>query len=340
VQIKNVLDCNTGQPKEEITYMKAAVVSAFDAPPRYTTFEEPVAGEGELLVTVSAAGLHPIVKALANGTHYGSTGVLPFIPGLDGVGRLADGARVYFGMARSPFGTFAEKTLASAAMYMALPDGLDDALAAALANPAMSSWAGLTVRGKFVDGESVLILGATGVAGQLAVQIAKRLGARRVVAAGRNPQALEKLKELGADAVISLEQEHDALVKAFRDEIAGEGVDVVLDYLWGAPAEAVLAAISQKGLSHAASRIRFVQVGSSAGGTISLAAATLRSSGVELLGSGFGSASLAQIFEAIGELFKEAVAKPFAIDVKRVALRDVESVWKSPESGVRFVFQP
>ena len=140
--------------------------------------------------------------------------------------------------------------------------------------------------------------------------------------------------------MISLEQEHDALVKAFRDEIAGEGVDVVLDYLWGAPAEAVLAAISQKGLSHAASRIRFVQVGSSAGGTISLAAATLRSSGVELLGSGFGSASLAQIFEAIGELFKEAVAKPFAIDVKRVALRDVESVWKSPESGVRFVFQP
>jgi NADPH2:quinone reductase len=320
--------------------MNAAVVSAFDTPPQYRTFEEPVAGEGELLVTVSAAGLHPIVKALANGTHYGSTGVLPFIPGLDGVGRLADGTRVYFGMARSPYGTFAEKTLASAVMYMALPDGLDDAMAAALANPAMSSWAGLTVRGKFTDGESVLILGATGVAGQLAVQIAKRLGARRVVAAGRNPQALEKLKKLGADAVISLEQEHDTLVKAFRNEIAGEGVDVVLDYLWGAPAEAVLAAISQKGLSHAASRIRFVQVGSSAGGTISLAAATLRSSGVELLGSGFGSASLAQIFEAIGELFKEAVAKPFEIDVKRVALRDVESVWKSPESGVRLVFQP
>ena len=320
--------------------MNAAVVSAYDVPPQYKTFEEPVAGEGELLVTVSAAGLHPIVKALANGTHYGSTGVLPFIPGLDGVGRMADGTRVYFGMARSPFGTFAEKTLASAAMYMALPDGLDDALAAALANPAMSSWAGLTVRGKFADGESVLILGATGVAGQLAVQIAKRLGARRVVAAGRNSQALEKLKQLGADVVISLEQEHDALVKAFRAEIAGEGVDVVLDYLWGAPAEAVLAAISQKGLSHAASRIRFVQVGSSAGGTISLAAATLRSSGVELVGSGFGSASLAQIFEAIGELFKEAAAKPFAIEVKTVTLRDVESVWKSPESGVRFVFQP
>jgi NADPH2:quinone reductase len=319
--------------------MKAAVVSAFDAPPRYTAFDEPVAGEGELLVTVSAAGLHPIVKALANGTHYGSTGVLPFIPGVDGVGRLADGKRVYFGIARSPFGTFAEKTLASAAMHVALPDGLEDAIAAAMANPGMSSWVGLTMRGKFTAGESVLILGATGVAGQLAVQIAKRLGARRVVAAGRNPQALEKLKEFGADVVISLEQEHDALVKAFRDEIAAE-VDVVLDYLWGAPAEAVLAAISQKGLSHAASRIRFVQVGSSAGGTISLAAATLRSSGLELVGSGFGSASLTQIFEAIGEFFKEAAKKPFAIDVKTVELQDVESVWKSPESGVRLVFQP
>ena len=129
----------------------------------------------------------------------------------------------------------------------------------------------MTVRARFAAGESVLILGATGVAGQLAVQIAKRLGARRVVAAGRNPQALEKLKGLGADAVISLELDRDALVSAFRAEIAGEGVDVVVDYLWGAPAESVLAAVSQKGLSHKGSRIRFVQVGERAGRTISLA---------------------------------------------------------------------
>ena len=236
--------------------MNAAVVQAFDAPPRYASFADPVAQEGEVLVTLTAAGLHPIVKVLANGTHYASTGELPFIPGVDGVGRLEDGTRIYFGAARSPYGTW---------MRLPLPAGLDDATAAGIANPGMSSWVALTARAGFVAGESVLILGATGVAGQLAVQVAKRLGARRVIAAGRNPQVLEKLRHLGADAVISLDQEHEALVVAFRSEWASSGVDIVLDYLWGQPAQSLLEAISQRGLRIAASRIRFVQIGSSAG---------------------------------------------------------------------------
>jgi NADPH:quinone reductase-like Zn-dependent oxidoreductase len=320
--------------------MNAAVVNSFDAPPRFGAFEEPVAGEGELLVNVTAAGLHPIVKSLANGSHYGSTGVFPFVPGVDGVGWLADGRRIYFGATRPPFGTFAERTITSAKMFLELPDGLEDAAAAGLANPAMSSRAALTARAKFVAGESVLILGATGVAGQLAVQIAKRMGARRVIAAGRNPAALEKLKALGADAVISLEQEKAALVSAFRAEIAGDGVDVVLDYLWGAPAESVLAAIAQKGLSHSSPRIRFIQVGNSAGPTITLAGATLRSSGLELLGSGFGSASLAEIFAAVAEFFKEAAKSPFDVDIKTVPLKDVDAVWGGVEQGTRIVFQP
>jgi NADPH:quinone reductase-like Zn-dependent oxidoreductase len=320
--------------------MNAAVVRSYDAAPSYTTFEEPVPREREVLVTVTAAGLHPIVKSLANGTHYGSTGVFPFVPGVDGVGRLEDGRRVYFGIARSPFGSFAEKTVTGVAMCVPLPDGLSDEAAAGLANPGMSSWAALTARAKFVAGESVLILGATGSAGRLAVQIAKRMGARRVVAAGRNPAALEKLKGLGADVVISLELGRDELVAAFRREIAGDGVDVVLDYLWGAPAEAVLAAIAQKGLSHVAPRTRFVQVGESAGKTISLAGGTLRSSGVELLGSGFGSASLYQIFAALGEMFKEAAKRPFVNRVKTAALRDVGELWTVKEEGVRLVFRP
>ena len=198
--------------------MHAVVVQAFDSPPSYPNFADPVPQAGELPVTITAAGLHPIVKSLANGTHYGSTGELPFIPGVDGVGRLEDGTRVYFGVARSPYGTFAEIGLAANWMCIPLPDGLDDTTAAGIANPAMSSWVALTARAKFVAGESVLILGATGVAGQLAVQIAKRMGARRVIASGRNPQALETLKNLGADAVISLDQDHDALVAAFRNE--------------------------------------------------------------------------------------------------------------------------
>jgi NADPH:quinone reductase-like Zn-dependent oxidoreductase len=320
--------------------MNAAVVRSYDAPPSYTTFDEPVAGEGEVLVTVTAAGLHPIVKALANGTHYGSTGILPFVPGVDGVGRLQDGTRVYFGVARPPFGSFAEKTVTGAAPYIPLPDGLSDEAAAGLANPGMSSWVALTARAKFVAGESVLILGATGSAGQLAVQIAKRMGARRVIAAGRNPEALAKTKDLGADETISLELGRDELVAAFRKEIVGDGVDVVLDYLWGAPAEAVLAAIAQKGLSHAAPRIRFVQIGSSAGRAISLDGATLRSSGLELLGSGFGSASMKQLFVAIREMFQEAATKPFVSGVKVVALKDVGALWAAKEEGVRLVFQP
>jgi NADPH2:quinone reductase len=178
------------------------------------------------------------------------------------------------------------------------------------------------------------------VAGQLAVQIAKRLGARRVIAAGRSPQALEKLKALGADAVIPLDQEHDPLVAAFKSEIAEAGVDVVLDYLWGHPAECALEAISQKGLRKASPRVRYVQIGSSAGGTISLAAAALRSSGLELLGSGFGSASLIQIRAAVEEFFKMAAREPFQFSAKTAPLSEIESLWNSPEQGTRLVFQP
>ena len=320
--------------------MQAAVVHAFDAPPSYATFPDPTPEAGEHLVAVTAAGLHRIVRSLASGSHYGSTGQLAFVPGVDGVGRLADGTRVYFGGARDPWGTFAERACAPSAMCIPLPDGLDDATAAGIANPAMSSWVALTARAHFVAGESVLILGATGIAGQLAVQIAKRRGAGRVVAAGRNPQALEKLKTLGADSVISLDQPQPALIDAFRAEYAGPGIDIILDYLWGQPAETVLQAISQRGLRKAAPRLRFVQIGSTAGDSISLPAATLRSSGLELLGSGFGSASLQQILAAVSQFFQEAATRPFDFAVQAEPLSQVESLWNTPERGARLVFQP
>jgi NADPH2:quinone reductase len=320
--------------------MKAAVVESFNAPPRYTTFADPVPLEGEKLVTVAAAGLHQIVKSLANGTHYGSTGELPFIAGVDGVGRLDDGTRVYFGVGRPPFGTMADQALAGTHMCLPLPDGIDDATAAGSANPAMSSWVALTARAKFVAGESVLVLGATGVSGRLAVQIAKRLGARLVVAVGRNPLVLEQLKTLGADTIVSLNQEHAALVTSLRDAIASAGIGVVLDYLWGPPAQATLEAIAQKSLSKLAPRIRFVQIGSMASPSIPLSAATLRSSGLELLGSGFGSASLDQIRETLAEFFSAAAAAPFHTAIKTVPLREVESLWNVPEQATRLVFQP
>lgn len=320
--------------------MNAAVVHAFGAPPRYATFDDPVANEDEFTVNVSAVGLHPIVRALAAGTHYGSTGRLPFIPGVDGVGRLENGSRVYFGISRSPYGSFAERTVARPAFCLPVPDQLGDATLAAMANPAMSAWAALKLRAQFKAGESVLILGATGVAGKLAVQIAKRLGARHIIAAGRNAKALEQLAGLGADAVVALNQEHKALVSSFRREWAEGGVDVVLDYLWGSPAECVLEAIAQKGLQHATSRTRFVQVGTSAGDTITLAGETLRSAGLELLGSGFGSAAISELLRAVAAFFEEAAREPFAIDHQVAPLREVESLWTAAEQGTRLVFQP
>jgi NADPH:quinone reductase-like Zn-dependent oxidoreductase len=328
--------------------MNAAVVRSFDAPPIYTTFDDPVPNPdaGEVLVDVTAAALHRIVKSLANGTHYGSAGVLPFVPGVDGVGRLQSsfgqlpaGTRVLFGSARAPFGTFAEQSVATASMLIPVPDALPDATAAAIANPAMSSSVAL-MRAQFQPGESALILGATGVSGQLAVQIAKSRGARRVVATGRNPQALAELTTLGADATISLDQSPEALIAALRNEIATHGVDIVLDYLWGPPAEAFLDAIAQKGLSHAAPRIRYIQIGNMAGPTITLPAATLRSSGLELLGSGFGSASLDQIRQAIIAFFDHIATNPLHFALKTAPLSEVTTLWNTDDQGVRLVFQP
>ena len=320
--------------------MNAAVVEAFDRPPRYSTFADPVPSEKELLVEVTAAGLHPVVRALAAGKHYGSTGQLNFIPGVDGVGRLPDGSRVYFGVTRPPYGTFAERAVTESWMTLPLPDSVDDVTAAAMMNPGMSSWVALTQRAKFTAGESVLILGATGIAGHLAVQVARHLGATRVIAAGRGPEALQQAAALGADATISLEQERDILVADFRKHLSESKIDVVLDYLWGAPAESLLAAISQKGLSHESHRIRYVQIGNSAGPTISLAAATLRSTALELLGSGLGSASLQEIMKAVSEFLQAAAQSQFHIPTKVFALRDIESAWTASDKGARLVFQP
>lgn len=320
--------------------MNAAVIHSFAAPPRYESFAEPVPEGEEILITVSAAGLHPIVKSLANGTHYGAGRDLPFVPGLDGVGRLVDGSRVYFARSRPLYGTLAARCITQRATCFAIPEGMDDTTVAAIMNPGMSSWAALTERTRLTPGESILILGATGVAGRLAVQIAKRLGARRVIAAGRNPEALAELPSLGADATISLAQERPALVSALRDVIMQNQVDVVLDYLWGTPAEAIFEAITQRGLSHATSRIRFVQVGSSAGAAAALPAESLRSSGLELMGSGYGSVSIDRIFRALALFLQEAGRQPFQIQATVAPLAQIESLWNAPEQGVRLVFQP
>ncbi|HEV8499320.1 MAG TPA: zinc-binding alcohol dehydrogenase family protein, partial [Gemmatimonadaceae bacterium] len=186
--------------------MKAAVLHALGSLPHYEDFPDPQPGEKEVVVHVRAASLKNIDKAMANGSHYDAYRELPVIVGVDGVGTLDDGTRVFCGGARPPYGMMAERTVVSRVRCLPIPDGVEDDTAAALPNPALSSWLPLVWRAHLQPGETVLILGATGVAGKLAIQIAKHLGAGRVVAAGRNPRVLETLPALGADATIALDQ--------------------------------------------------------------------------------------------------------------------------------------
>lgn len=317
--------------------MKAAIVNSFDRVPEYGEFEEPVAQAGEVLIKVSAAGLSQLVRGQAAGRHYSSGTSLPVIPGVDGVGRLADGRRVYFAFPRAPFGAMAELSVVRSSQYVPLPEELDDVTAAAAANPGMSSWVALNERAKFVAGETVLINGATGVSGRLAIQIAKYLGARRVIATGRNEASVAELPLLGADRVIALDQSPERLTEVFRKEIRENGVSVILDYLWGASAESLMAAVAGHGSGEAEPRIRFVQIGSLSGQMISLPSGALRSSGLELLGSGLGSVSNEVLVQNIGELMKAIVPGRLKIAAQAVPLTRVAEAWSS-KTADRIVF--
>ncbi len=185
--------------------MKAAVVTRGGGGPFFGKFEEPKARDDEAVVTVRASALSNLTRGQAQGTHYSSETVFFFVPGADGAGTLADGTRVYFVAPRKPFGAMAERAAVRRVFCVPLPDGVNDVTAAAIGNPGVSSWAALTERAKFVAGESVLVNGATGTSRKLAVQIAKHLGAAKVIATGRNPVALAALPARGADSVISLD---------------------------------------------------------------------------------------------------------------------------------------
>jgi NADPH:quinone reductase-like Zn-dependent oxidoreductase len=231
----------------------------------------------------------------------------------------------------------AEWSVVSARRTIVLPDGVDDITAAALGNPGLASWGALIGRAKLQAGEAVLVNGATGVAGQQAVQVAKHLGARKVIATGRDEEALQRVCALGADEVISLKQSEEALTAAFR-EVLASGVDVVVDYLWGTSAESILNAAQGRGGMGGEPRIRYVQVGAISGEAIPLSASLLRSSGLELMGSGLGSLSAAAIVEALKKMFEAAASTGLTIDVDAAPLSEVETMWGRTESGRRRVF--
>jgi NADPH2:quinone reductase len=281
-------------------------------------------------------------KQLAAGTHFASPreADLPLICGTDGIGTLEDATRVFFGGCRRPFGAMAEVAVAPRAFCFPLPSGIDDDTAAALPNPGVSAWVSLTRRAKLARGETVLVLGATGVTGQLAVQIAKLLGAARVVGVGRNERVLARLGELGADATIQLDQAAEALKEAYLSETGDAGFDVILDYLWGEPTEALLAAITKSEFAPTGKEARLVQVGESAGATIKLPAAVLRSTAVTILGTA-GIPPREVLFDAMREVMKRGAMGELRIETERVALAEVESAWKrAGQAGRRTVLAP
>jgi NADPH:quinone reductase-like Zn-dependent oxidoreductase len=218
-----------------------------------------------------------------------------------------------------------------------LPNALDDITAAAIAIPGMSSWAALVERARFVAGETVLINGATGASGQLAVQIAKHLGAGRIIATGRNADALESLKLGGADTTISLEQDDDALNQAFESQFQ-QGVDVVLDYLWGASAQRLLLAAARASADDYS--VRFVQIGAISGAEIQLDAAVLRAKAIVLLGSGMGSIAMPRLLDTMKKVFDAAIQAGLQLPTRAVPLAALSQHWNNVDGRHRTVFVP
>jgi len=321
--------------------MHAAVLHAIGTVPRYEEFPDPLVAEQDrdTIVHVHAAALKPVDRQLASGSHYASPRELPCVCGSDGVGHLDSGQRVFFGGPRAPHGAMAERTLAPHAFTFPVPENVNDETAAALPNPGVSALLALSYRAKLVRRESVLILGATGVTGKLAVTIAKLLGAGRIVAAGRHQQTLNTLTNLGADATISLELPGTELSDAFLREAGQSGFQVVIDYLWGRPAEALLTAITRREFAAIQSETRYVQAGESAAPAITLPAAVLRSTALTMMGTA-GIPPREVLNEAFHQVMAWAADGDLRIDTERVPLAEIENAWQRDHPGRRLVIIP
>lgn len=318
--------------------MKAAVLEQLGTTPIFKDFEEPKASENELIINIKAASIKNLDKLRASGTHYASYKEVPVVVGIDGVGILEDGTWVY---AQGITGTIAEKAIISADRYTILPKNIDIALAAALPNAVLGATMALKSRAKMKRGNVVLINGATGVTGKTAVQVAKHYGAGKVIVTGRNQEILEELKSLGADVAISLQQNDEEFISNIKNIHQESPIDIVLDYIWGHPIEMILKALKGGGISSFTHPVKIVTVGDMAGKTITLDSATLRSSDIEILGSGLGSLSKQDIEDfdrnILPEMFQLAAKGELKMDVVTFPLKDIEKAWHHNENGKRTV---
>jgi NADPH:quinone reductase-like Zn-dependent oxidoreductase len=298
--------------------MRAAVLPAHGAVPEFGDFDDPTPVDGQELLTVLAGGLNPVDIRIAGGNFPSERREPPYVPGKEGIGRREDGTRVYFDSSVAPFGSFAERTLIEAGHGIPIPDGLDEGVAVSLGIAGLAAWLGLEWRGELQPGETVLVLGASGVVGQIAVQAARLLGAGRVVAAARSAGGLERATALGADATVRLGEDGD-LTAAFT-EAAGGGIDVVIDPLWGEPGVAALAALNRFG--------RHVQLGQSASAEATVSSPAIRGKPVSIVGHTNFSADPDRLADAYARMAEHAAAGKIAVEVERVPLDQVAEAWR------------
>lgn len=325
--------------------MKAATIERFGQTPELTDVPDPVAGPGQRIAKVRAAAIKNIERMLAAGEHYGSSRApMPMRVGLDAVVEV-DG-ELFYGAATAPQGAFAERITVDPSQLVPLPS-LDPAVAAAVPNAALSAWFGLELAGQIEPGANVLVLGATGVTGGLAVQLAKqRFNAGRVVACGRDQESLTRLRSRGADELVTIpDRPGSDFQEGIREYHRQTPLDLVLDFLWGPPAQQVLQALANDGLDAEFHRTRYVQIGEMAGATIDLPASVLRSAGVELVGQGAGSVpkeAFTDVFTTVlPEIFDLVATGSLILDVVTRPLTEISAAWEEElPSGTRAVILP
>ena len=312
--------------------MRAAILEEFGQPPHIGDFEDPTPGDGQAVVDVLAAGLNPVDLLKASGHFYGGNPPLPSVVGTEGIGRTDDGRIVYFDRPVAPYGSFAQRTLIDPSAMYSVPDGCDPALAVVFGVAGLGGWLALEHRARMREGETVLVLGAGGVVGQVAVQAAKLLRAGRVVAAARSADRLERAQRQGADATVQIGTVDD-LAEAFRSACDGR-IDVVVDPVWGEPAVAALQAMSPRG--------RLVQLGQSAGAEATVASAVIRGKTLDVLGHTNFAVPVEVKREAYETMAAHGAAGRIEVDVERVPLDDVPSAWERQRSspGVKLVVVP
>jgi NADPH:quinone reductase-like Zn-dependent oxidoreductase len=303
--------------------MRAAILREYDATPELGEFDDPTPRDGYEPADVLAATLNPVDLRKAAGVFpLAPKPPLPSVAGWEGVARLGD-RRVYFADPVPPYGALAEKTLLDPSAVYDVPDGVDEGVALALGIAGLAGWLALEWSARLREGETVLVLGATGTVGQVAVQAAKLLGAGRVVAAGRSKEGLERAAELGADATVAL-GEADDLVEAFK-EASGGGIDVTVDPLWGEPAVAAIKAANRFG--------RHVALGQSAAVEATIASPDVRNKALSIVGHTNYAIPREDQRAAYERMAGHAAAGELTADYERVPLEDAPAAWERLRSG-------